>query len=88
MRHLGTYHCLVQQDHKGSNKVAHFFILDVCVRPYRKDGNFSTIYYLLDFSFFMSQDDAHYQNHQNDPCVVHARVFCPSQRSLSCTELQ
>ena len=49
---------LVQQDPKGSNKVAHHFILDVYVSPNRKYVNLSIIYYITDFSFFMSQDDA------------------------------
>ena len=58
---------LVQQDPNGSNKVAHLFILYVYVSPNRKNVNLSQIYYVLDFSFFMSQDDAYYHNHQNDP---------------------
>ena len=58
---------LVQQDPKGSNKVAHLFILDVYVSPNRKYINLSLIYYILDFSFFMSQDDAYFHIHQNDP---------------------
>ena len=33
----------------------------------RKNIKISTTYYFLDFSFFMSQDDAHYQNHLNAP---------------------
>ena len=32
-----------------------------------KNVKISTTYYFLDFSFFMSQDDAHYQNHLNAP---------------------
>ena len=58
---------LVQQDPNGSNKVAHLFILDVYVSPNRKYVNLSLIYYILDFSFFMSQDDAYFHIHQNDP---------------------
>ena len=58
---------LVQQDPKGSNKVAHLFILDVYVSPNRKYVNLSLIYYILDFSFFMSQDGAYFHIHQNDP---------------------
>ena len=58
---------LVQQDPKGSDKVAHLFILDVYVSPNRKYVNLSIIYYILDFSFFMSQDDAYFHIHQNDP---------------------
>ena len=58
---------LVQQDPKGSNKVAHHFILDVYDSPNRKCVNLSIIYYIVDFSFFMSQDDAYFHIHQNDP---------------------
>ena len=58
---------LVQQDPKGSNKVAHHFILDVYDSPNRKYANLSIIYYIVDFSFFMSQDDAYFHIHQNDP---------------------
>ena len=61
---------LVQQDPKGSDKVAHLFILDVHVIPNRKYVNLSIIYYILDFSFFMSQDDAYFHNYQNDPCEL------------------
>ena len=60
---------LVQQDPKGSNKVAHHFILYVFVSPNRKYVNLSVIYYIADFSFFMSQDDAYFHIHQNDPAV-------------------
>ena len=58
---------LVQQDPKGSDKVAHLFILNVYVSPNRKYVNLSIIYYILDFSFLMSQDDAYFHIHQNDP---------------------
>ena len=58
---------LVQQDPKGSDKVANLFILDVYVSPNRKKVNLSLIYYILDISFFMSQDDAYFHIHQNDP---------------------
>ena len=51
---------LVQQDPKGSNKVAHHLILDVYVSPNRKYVNLSILYYITDFSFFMSQDDAYF----------------------------
>ena len=61
---------LVQQDPKGSNKVAHHFILDVYVSPNRKYVNLSIIYYIADFSFFMSQDDAYFHIHQNDPKIL------------------
>jgi len=47
--------------------VAHHFILDVYVSPNRKYVNLSIIYYIADFSFFMSQDDAYFHIHQNDP---------------------
>ena len=47
--------------------MAHLFILDVYVSPNRKYVNLSLIYYILDFSFFMSQDDAYFHIHQNDP---------------------
>ena len=40
---------LVQQDPKGSDKVAHLFILDVFVSPNRKYTNLSIIYYILVF---------------------------------------
>ena len=60
---------LVQQDPKGSNKVAHHFILDVYDSPNRKYVNLSIIYYIADFSFFMSQDDAYFHIHQNDPAA-------------------
>ena len=67
---------LVQQDPKGSNKVAHLFILDVYVSPNRKYVNLSIIYYIADFSFFMSQDDAYFHIHQNDPTVqLHFHSF-------------
>ena len=41
---------LVQQDPKGSNKVANLFILDVYVSPNGKYVYLSLIYYILDFS--------------------------------------
>ena len=47
--------------------MAHHFILDVYVSPNRKYVNLSIIYYIADFSFFMSQDDAYFHIHQNDP---------------------
>ena len=61
---------LVQQDPKGSNKVAHHLILDVYVSPNRKYVNLSIIYYITDFTFFISQDDAYFHIHQNDPPMV------------------
>ena len=66
---------LVQQDPKGSNKVAHHFILDVYVSPNRKYVNLSIIYYIADLSFFMSQDDAYFRIHQNDPTSLWGRVL-------------
>ena len=39
------------------------------VGPNRK-VNLSLISYILDFSFFMSQDDAYFHIHQNDPSVL------------------
>ena len=50
--------------------MAHHFILDVYVSPNRKYVNLSIIYYIADFSFFMSQDDAYFHIHQNDPAAV------------------
>ena len=47
--------------------MAHHFILDVYDSPNRKYVNLSIIYYIVDFSFFMSQDDAYFHIHQNDP---------------------
>ena len=53
--------------------MAHLFILDVYVRPNRKYVNLSLIYYVLDFSLFMSQDDAYFHIHQNDPPIDNYR---------------
>ena len=64
---ISFFKSLVQQDPKGSNKVAHHFIFDVYDSPNRKYVNLSIIYYIVDFSFFMSQDDAYFHIHQNDP---------------------
>ena len=50
--------------------MAHLFILDVYVSPNRKYVNPSIIYYILDFSFFLSQDDAYFHIHQNDPTDI------------------
>ena len=74
---------LVQQDPKGSDKVAHLFILDVYVSPNRKYVNLSIIYYILDFSFFMSQDDAYFHIHQNDP--YHIWIFPECRQGISPT---
>ena len=73
---------LVQQDPKGSNKVAHHFILDVYDSPNRKYVNLSIIYYIADFSFFMSQDDAYFHIHQNDPNNSVAQLHRKRSRSL------
>ena len=50
--------------------MAHLFIVVVNDSFNRKNVNLSQIYYVLDFSFFMSQDDAYYHIHQNDPKTV------------------
>ena len=47
--------------------MAHLFIVVVYDSFNRKNVKISTTYYFPDFSFFMSQDDAHYQNHRNAP---------------------
>ena len=47
--------------------MAHLFILDVYVSSNKKYVSLSLIYHILDFSFFMSQDDAYFHIHQNDP---------------------
>ena len=67
---ISFFKSLVQQDPTGSNKVAHLNIPDVYVSPNRKYINLSLIYHILDFSFFMSQDDAYFHIHQNDPGIV------------------
>ena len=61
--------------------MAHHFILDVYVSPNRKYVNLSIIYYIADFSFFMSQDDAYFHIHQNDPltCQVIILLYTMSQ---------
>ena len=50
--------------------MAHLFNVVVYDSFNRKNVKISTTYYFLDFSFFMSQDDAHYQNHLNAPIVL------------------
>ena len=50
--------------------MAHLFIVVVNDSFNRKNVNLSQIYYVLDFSFFMSQDDAYYHIHQNDPIII------------------
>ena len=62
--------------------MAHHLILDVYVSPNRKYVNLSIIYYITDFSFFMSQDDAYFHIHQNDPHVG------PNEAVLSLTEIR
>ena len=47
--------------------MAHLFIDDVYDSFNRQSLKISKIYYFPDFSFFMSQDDTHYQNYQNAP---------------------
>ena len=47
--------------------MAHHFILDVYDSPNRKYVNLSIIYHIADFNFFMSQHDAYFHIHQNDP---------------------
>ena len=47
--------------------MAHLFIVVVYDSFNRKNVKISKTYYFPDFSFFMSQDDAHYQNHLNAP---------------------
>ena len=74
-----------------SNKVAHLFIVVVYERFNRKNVKISTTYCFLDFSFFMSQDDAHYQNHRNAPECAPARVprvinQWPPYRQLNTTD--
>ena len=64
---------LVQQDPEESNKVAHHFIFDVYDSPNRNYVNLSIIYDIADFSFFMSQDDAYFHIHQNDPMMRHGQ---------------
>ena len=54
--------------------MAHLFNVVVYDSFNRKNVKISTTYYFLDFSFFMSQDDAHYQNHLNAP-NVEAKLF-------------
>ena len=43
----------------------------------RNNVKISKTYNFLDFSFFMSQDDAHYHNHQNAPVggLEHLIIF-------------
>ena len=50
--------------------MAHLFNVVVYDSFNRKNVKISTTYYFLDFSFFMSQDDAHYQNRLNAPFVL------------------
>jgi len=69
--------------------VAHLFIVVVNDNFNRKNVNLSQIYYVLDFSFFMSQDDAYYHIHQNDPQLPHSvlvnlRLVKSSHVAMSC----
>ena len=50
--------------------MAHLNIPDVYVSPNRKYIHLSLIYHILDFSFFMYQDDAYFHIYQNDPMDV------------------
>ena len=47
--------------------MAHLFIVVVYDSFNRNNVKISKTYNFPDFSFFMSQDDAHYHNHQNAP---------------------
>ena len=47
--------------------MAHLFIVVVYDSFNRSNVKISNTYNFPDFSFFMSQDDAHYHNHQNAP---------------------
>ena len=47
--------------------MAHLFIVVVYDSFNRNNVKISKTYNFPDFSFFMSQDDAHYQNHRNAP---------------------
>ena len=49
--------------------MAHLFNVVVYDSFNRKNVKISTTYYFLDFSFFMSQDDANYHNHRNAPIM-------------------
>ena len=50
--------------------MAHLFIVVVYDSFNRNNVKISKTYNFPDFSFFMSQDDAHYHNHQNAPLVI------------------
>ena len=52
--------------------MAHLFIVVVYDSFNRNNIKISKTYNSPDFSFFMSQDDAHYHNHQNAPGGLHS----------------
>ena len=52
---------------RGLYLARHLFTLLCMIVLTEKNVKISTTYYFPDFSFFMSQDDAHYQNHRNAP---------------------
>ena len=54
--------------------MAHLFIVVVYDSFNRKNVKISTTYHFPDFGFFMSQDDAHYHNHQNAPDALRLTV--------------
>ena len=54
--------------------MAHLFIVVVYDSFNRNNVKISKTYNFPDFSFFMSQDDAHYHNHQNAPYIVSLRI--------------
>ena len=62
--------------------MAHLFNVVVYDSFNRKNVKISTTYYFLDFSFFMSQDDALYQNHLNAPKTVFFLLLPPSPSVL------
>ena len=61
--------------------MAHLFIVLVYDSFHRKKPKISTTYYFLNFSLFMSQDDAHYQNHLNAP-HSYIQIFFGEGRDL------
>ena len=54
---------------KGQIRWPIFLLLLCMIVLTEKSVKISTTYYFSNFSFFMSQDDAHYHNHQNAPYV-------------------
>ena len=65
--------------------MAYLYNLDVYVSPNRKYANLSLIYYILDFRFFMSQDDAYFHIHQNGP-EVPARWEVVHELKMRCNQ--